>query len=301
MKLIKIIAFSFFLLICSLGFTAPSPTPQDYFSSIAKAANQKNWKDVVYFSKMIQLHYPKNNFSQDVTFYLAEAYYNQNELELASSLFSKYLTQEITPKFFEKAILYKFEIAKKFYDGAKKHFLGIKKMPKLLSAKEDALKIFDEVISVLPNDPLGAQSMYYKAKLQFIFEDYKESIETFQSLIRKFPKHELAIESFLEIEKVYLVQADPKRQDPDLLDMAEVNLQKFKEAFPKEEKIALMEKDLSLIKEKYAKGLFEIGDFYERTKKSEAALIYYNKVISAFPSSEMAALSQKRINRLEKK
>jgi outer membrane protein assembly factor BamD (BamD/ComL family) len=300
MQLIKIILISFF---CTYTFANNyvAPSVQDYYSDVTKAVNAKNWKDVVYYTRLINTQYPKNNFSQDITFYLGEAYFHMNDLVLANENFSKYLVQEFSPKFYEKAIFYKFEIAKKFYEGGKKHLLGVKKLPKWASGKEDAQKIFDEVISSLPNHEICAESLFYKGKLQKDFEDYKESVETFQTLIRKFPKHEFAIESFLEIGKVYLKQADPKKQDPDLLDMAEVNLRKFKEVFPKEERIALAEKDFAQIKEIYAQGLFEIGQFYERTKKPDASKIYYKKIISAFPNTLKAELSQKRLLILEKK
>ncbi len=294
--IIKTILFS---LVCSFTFAAISVG--DYYSNITKAALAKNWRDVIYYSKILNTQYPKSSFSQDVTFYLAEAYFQTNELIKANENFSKYLSEEFSPKFYEKAILYKFQIAKKFYEGAKKHLLGVKKLPKMLSGKEDALVIFDEVIKALPNDEICAESLFYKGKIQAASEDFKESIETFQSLIRKFPKHELAVESFLEIEKVYFTQADPKKQDPDLLDMAEVNLKKFREAFPKEERTMLAEKDLLQIKEKYAEGLFKIGEFYERTKKPEASIIYYKKIISSFPQTMKAALSQKRLDVLTKK
>lgn len=274
---------------------------QEYYSAITKAAKAQNWWNVIYYCKIALNQFPKNEISSDVIYYLAEAYFHINQYELANKYFSEYLTMEFSPKYYEEAVMFKFQMAKSYFDGLKKPLFGVKRMPKLIPAKEDALKLFDEVLNAIPNSDVAIESLFCKGKLHSDLEDYKESIEAFQTLIRKYPKHEYAIESFLEIEKVYLKQADPKRQDPNLLDLAEINLRRFKEAFPKEPKVAEAEADFHKIQEIYAQGLFEIGKFYERTKKVDASEIYYRKVVSMYPDSPSARLSLERLDKLKKK
>lgn len=272
-----------------------------YYANINKAAKNKEWWKVISYSRMLLNQFPQEALSSDATFFLAEAYFNVNELENANDAFSKYLSREFSPKFYEEALRYKFQIAKKYYEGAKKHLLGSTKMPKLLSGREDALKIFDEVLNGMPNSDMAIESLFYKGKIHALFQEYKDSIDAFNTLIMKYPKHELAIESFLQIGKVYLMQADPKRQDPNLIDLIKINLKKFKEAFPKEDRIKEAEEDIKRLQDTFAKGLYEIGNFYERTKHKEASILYYKKIISGFPDSNCAKLSQKRLDILEKK
>ena len=274
---------------------------QDYYSTISKAAKSKNWWNVIYFTKIAMNLYPKSEFSSEIIYYLGEAYFHVDQYDLADKCFSDYLTIEFSPKYYEEAVMYKFQIAKTYYLGAKKHLFGLKKMPKIIPAKEDALKLFDEVLNAIPNSDVAIESWYYKAKILFDLEDFKESVEAFQTIIRKFPQHEYAIESFLEIEKVYLKQADPKHQDPNLLELAEINLKKFREAFPKEPRIKDAEDNFHKIQDIFAQGLFEIGRFYERTKKINSSLIYYRKVVSAYPGSNCAKLSTERLDKLVKK
>lgn len=273
-------------------------TVQKYYSNITKAANNNDWWDVIYFSKLLIKQYPKNAYSLDVSYYLGKAYFNVGEYPFADSHFSKYLSTQFSPKYYEEAIRHKFNIAKKYYDGFRKRLFNSRKMPKVMTAKEDALRIFEEVLSALPNDSIAIDSLFYKAKIHFLLRDFKESIESFHLLIRKYPMHELAIESYIQIGKVYLNQADPKHQDPTLLDLARINLDKFKNSFPKEERINETEKDYIDLQEVYAKGLYEIGQFYERTKKKDSSKLYYRKVMASYPQSPSAQLSEKRLNKL---
>jgi outer membrane protein assembly factor BamD (BamD/ComL family) len=303
MRLIKILI----CLLCTSGVIQAESSGnqflglQEYYSTITKAAKTKNWWNVIYFSKIALNQYPKNEISSDIIYYLAEAYFHVNQYELSNKYFSEYLTREFSPKYYEEAIMYKFRIAKNYYEGTKKPLFGLKRMPKIIPAKEDALKLFDEVLNAMPNSDVAIESLFYKGKIHADLEDYKESIEAFQTLIRKYPKHDYAIDSFLEIEKVYLKQADPKHQDPNLLDLAEINLKRFKEAFPKEPRVTDAEENFRKIQEIYAQGLYEIGRFYERTKKVDSSEIYYKKVVSVYPDSNSAKLSLDRLDKLKKK
>ena len=66
-------------------------------------------------------------------------------------LLSDYLKKSASPKHFEEAIEMKFAIAEFFREGGKKRLFGSHKLPAIMPAREDALKIYDEVITTLPH------------------------------------------------------------------------------------------------------------------------------------------------------
>jgi outer membrane protein assembly factor BamD (BamD/ComL family) len=132
-------------------------------------------------------------------------------------------------------------------------------------------------------------------------DDYKVSVETYQTLIRRFPKHPLACESYIGVGKVYLTQCKNEYPDPDFLDLSEINLRKFRQDFPNEPRVSIADSMLMEMKELYAKNLYETAQFYERTKKPNASMIYYSKILSKYPQTKIAQLSQKRLEVLQSK
>ena len=168
-----------------------------------------------------------------------------------------------------------------------------------MPASDDALKIYDEVITTLPHHEISIRSLLGKAEIQAQNEDFKPSIETLQLLIRRFPKHDLAVEAFLQKGHVYLMQCEEGSCDPALLDLAEVSLRKFRQAFPREERIADAEKDFSNMEELFAEQLMETGRFFEKTKKTSAAILYYSKVFSQYPHTQAAAVAQAKLDQLQ--
>ena len=120
-------------------------------------------------------------------------------------------------------------------------------------------------------------------------------------LIRRFPKHYYAPEGFIGIQKVYLKQAQLEFPDPDVLELAEINLQRFKESFPGESRIEEAKKMLVEMEDCFAADLFETGSFYERTKKEEAAAIYYTSIVTQYPNSTFAHKAKKHLDKINRK
>jgi outer membrane protein assembly factor BamD (BamD/ComL family) len=272
------------------------PSVQEYNSALQQAVGLHSWWAVVDYASLINEQFPTSPFAQEAPYLMGEAYYKLDQLEFANECLTEYLSRVTSPKHFEEAIEYKFSIAEQFAHGAKKRLFGSTKMPAWVPAQEDAIPIYDEVIAAVPHSELGIKALLGKARVQAECEDYKPAVETLDLLIRRFPRHELAAEAFLEKEKVYLAQCRALDLDPDILDMAEVSLRKFRLAFPREPRLEEATKLYADMQEIFAQNLLETGRFFEKTKKLEAALIYYNKVVRKYPNTEAAVLSREKLD-----
>lgn len=276
------------------------PTVQEYFSEVNRDFQKQKWDDLLYYSNIIYKFFPSSPFAKEALFYQGVAYFHKEDYVIANKMFSAYLKKDFSPKFFEETFKYKFEIAEKFREGSKKRLFGWKHGPKVVPAQNIALQIYNEVISSLPNHDLGARALFGKGKILTNDEEYSASLEAFQQLIRCFPKHSLAPSSFVEIGKVYLLQCHPRDQNLDLLDLANLNLQKFERAFPRDDGQKEVKENIAKMEEIYAQSFCEIGDFYYRTHKEKAAAVYYSKVIASFPNTKTSKYAHEMQNKLAK-
>lgn len=274
---------------------------QDFYGNILKSYQKGDHQDVIFNAKCLLSYYPNSPFASEASFYQGVSYFVVHDYDFANQALSRYLKAEATPKFFDEAMEYKYKIALKFQKGHKKHLMGFGRLPKWMPAREEALQIYDEIITSLPRHDLTGKSLFQKGLLLSSFHDYKSSIDSFKTLIRRFPKHERAPDAFLAIADVYLKQCREEFPDTDILDLMKVNLEKFQESFPSEPRLVDAEKKLLEMKTFFAKDLFDIGDFYERTKKFSAAEIYFDSVITKYPETKYAKKAHKRLPSLKKK
>lgn len=274
-------------------------TVHQHYGAMIEAYQNEKWQKLAYKCEDLIADFPQSPFAREGLYYLGVAYFKLGEFEYANQAFSSYLKEELTPKFFDQTIRYKFEIACAFDEGARRHLFGWQRMPKWLPADEEALNIYDEVITTLPRDDLSAHSLYRKGILLLSLKEYKPSIEAFRTLIRRFPKNPLAPEGYLGIANVYLTQCETEFPDSDRLDQAEINLRKFRYHFPSESRLTEAEKMLLGMKEKLAQDLLEIAEFYVRTHKGQAAAIYFATIVKKYPETKAAQKSQKQLKKLD--
>lgn len=273
------------------------PSAQEYNGYLQKAIADQNWWSVVDYADILSYHFPTSPFAQDAAFIIGEAYLSLNRPFQANEYFSAYLNTQASPRRFEEAISHKFQIAERFASGEKKPLFN-DHGPKWLSAKEDAVVIYDQVIASLPHSEFAAKSLLGKAKILAELEDYKPSLDTLDLLIRRFPKHELAAIAYLEKINVYYNQCQGKSLDPDLLDLAQVALKKFRQVFPRETRIQEAEETIHKMEEAFAQNLLTTGSFFQKTKKIPAAKIYYRKAILKYPNTEAAITAKEKLAKL---
>lgn len=276
----------------------PTESMQEHYDRGDQAFRSKNWDEALTHFMVMLYHFPESPFYGDALFYSAVCYYSINEYDLSNKQLDKYLALGGKLKHFEKVFEYKIEIANAYSSGKKRHMFNVQQLPKWMPAKSDAVALYDEVIAALPAHDLAATALYQKAELLRKRKEYRESIDSLQILARRFPKHHLAPESYLRISEIYLEQSRKESQNPDLLALAQVNIQRFGRSFPTEGRIDQAHKTLVAMQEVYAQSLYETGRFYERKKKPQASMIYYKDAILRYPETLAAAKSGERLVKL---
>ena len=268
---------------------------QEHFSRGVAAMNCRDWDEAYKEFRIVVVNFPDSSFAPDSYFYLGIAYYNLGDFDFANEAFSDYLKVQNNPTYFEETLKFKFSIAQKFKEGARKHMFGTKYLPKWASGQSVALSTYDEVIAALPCHEIAAKALYSKGELLWEMRDYRESIDCFQTITRRFSKNEFAPQSYLAITEIYLEQSRMEFQNPDILALAQINLRRFKHDFPRDERIEEAESNVQEIKEVYAQGLYDTGMFYERVKKPYSSVLYYKNAINQFPETKVAQHCRQRL------
>lgn len=279
--------------------TLPTLAVEEHFQLGLNAIESDNWKEAARQFKIVTTGFPNSSYVSDGLFYLGVADYNLEEYDIANKTFNDYLKSQNNPKYFQEAVEYKYSIAEKLASGARRRINGSKKLPKWLTGKSMAIEIYDEVIAAMPCHDIAACALYSKGSLLRCSKNYRDAVDSYQMVIKRFPKHELAPEAYLAISSVYVEQSELEFQNPDVLAFAEINYNRFKQDFPREERLCQAEEDVLTIKEYYANGLYETGLFYERKEMPWASIIYYRNAALQFPETSVAQKCQARLDCLD--
>lgn len=266
-----------------------------HFNKGCEYYNRGEWRSASNEFEKIIYFFPCSEEGAKASYYLGVCYFERKEYDFANEEFSNYLKGSNHPDFFEDAVYFKYCIAEHFKHGKKKRFFKYRYFPKWAAGQDLALSIYDEVIVALPNHELTVRALYSKAELLMNMGEYRDCVETYQTIIRRFPKDEIVPACYVNIAEAYFQQSRFEFQNPDILALAELNARKFADEFPRDERVAIVDDSVCRIRELYAKGLCDVGLFYERVKEPSAAAIYYQSSIEEFPTTKVAQFCRYRL------
>lgn len=271
---------------------------EEHLEAGMDAMEKEYWRLAHKHFMIVDVNFPQDPAALEIDYYIGVSYFHTHDFDLANTYLSNYLEQPNHVRFFHEVLRHKFAIAEKFGQGYKKHMMGMEKMPQWVSAKEDAIELYDEIIAILPNHDLAARSLFAKADLLLEMESFRESNEAYVQLLRRFPNHEIAPNAYVALAELFLRQAKVQARNPDLINLARINMRKFRQAFPSEDRIEAAHKKLLEMHEIYASELFATGQLYERKNKQRASVIYYSNVLLEYPDTAVAEKCKARLREL---
>lgn len=271
---------------------------EEHYNLGIEAIKEKNWVEAIHQFRVVTINFPLSSWGKEAFYFLAISYFQDGDKDLANQNLSEYLRLNANPKFFEESFQYKLAIADAFKNGEKRHLFGYEKLPQWMPDRDLSITIYDEIIQSLPNHELAAKALLSKADLLQSKQEWRQSIESLQQIIRKFPKSEYASSAYANIATVYLEQAKQDAHNPDILALAIINKKKFSQDFARDQKLDAVDTSICEMKEIFAQALYDIGQLYERKKQPKASVLYYHSAISQFPDTKVATLCKERLNEL---
>ncbi len=268
---------------------------QEHYSKGIEALKNEQWKEASAQFRIVKASFPETTFGIEALYYAGVAFSHIGEYEHANDCFTDYLTLQPNGKHFENILEHKLHVADAFRQGARRHLFGYDKFPKWLPGDSKAIEIYDEIAEIAPSHDFAAKALFHKSQFLVKMRRYVEAVEAAHLLVHRFPKNEHVAEAYLEISNAFLQQCKEENQNPDLLPLAQINLRRFSKHLPREERIAVVEERIEEMKEVCAEGLIETAEFYERTGKPRASVLYYITAIRRFPSTQMAIKAKERL------
>jgi outer membrane protein assembly factor BamD (BamD/ComL family) len=222
----------------------------------------------------------------------ANAFFYMDDYEESDALFDRYLRESERNRFFETIMSMKFEIAEKFRLGAKRRPFGYSSFPRILSGKDIAIKIYDEIVVGLPRSDLAARAFLAKAQLYRDQREYVLSTQALQQVIADFGKHPLCLQAFEDQAQSYLLEMKTSSRNEELLELARLNIQKLKTRFPGAD-LSAVETCFTGMKELYAQSLCDAALLYKHKGHKEAYELYKHRLLKLYPDTNAAQILKK--------
>ena len=154
---------------------------------------------------------------------------------------------------------------------------------------KDAISAFERVLFYHPSSAYVDDAQYWLAMAYFEQKEYSQAITEFDYLIRNFPRSSFLEQAHLNRAKAHFFSAPHYTKDPTELEHTLRLLDQFLTQFPNSQQTNEVRELIFDVRNRLAKKELENAKLYMRIGEEDAALLYFDYVLTTYPETDVAA------------
>lgn len=197
------------------------------------------------------------------------------------------------------------EILKRQYDIATR-FLGGQRFRILFGyipffkSMDKTADMYEKIIKNGPYSEIAPKSQLNVGAAREKMSDYPMAVKAYERAADRYnDRKDVAADALYKAGLAYNRQARTADYDQSIAGQAMATLTDFITLYPDDPRVPSAQRVIASLKTEQALGSFSVAKFYERNKRWDGALIYYNEVLLKDPESKLAAEARQRIDVLK--
>ena len=274
-------------------------TPQRQFEHAKDFERQKKWERAAREYQQLRMSYPRSKRAPEAILLEAESF------EKAGYYYEAFLAYQVLidkyPSYREMSeiVAEQYRIGNLYLSGEKRKVKYIKIA--ILSGMNQAIEIFEHVRDNLPFSDIADDAQF---RIGLCYEKMKKNnlaIDAYRELLRKYQESELRDDAKYRIGMCSFNLSKGAEYDQAAAENAKDTFVEFLNEFPDSNRTEEVKSRIVQLKDREAKGSYDIALYYDKIKQYNAAIIYYEKVIRNYPESSLAGAAKEKVEKIKKK
>ena len=276
---------------------AVKDTPEEQFAWAMGFYNAHDYKRAIAEFEKLLNNYEFSEYAAKAQYYLGLSYEKIEKYFYAFQSYQAIVDNYPYSEDLDEAIYRQFELGNHYLMKRNPRLLGTDLMPPI----NRAIEIFKKVVENAPYGKYADQAQFNLGRSYKKADRYDEAVEAFQRLLEEYPTSNLREEAEYELANCAYKASLSPAYDQEPVDKAIEAFEGYIESSRDEELAEEADLTLMRLKDRAAQKAFDIAKFYEKQKKYESAVTYYQDVIDSYPDSFFAFIAAERMARLKRK
>jgi len=314
------------LLICLLAFPFRSPAPlifvpgegwqyekagdttagswqrsraKDQLEVALAALDEKDHGTALKAARRTVKVWPLSDYAPQAQFVIGRCYEESGQDEKAFAAYQAVLEKYPKIENHQDILRRQYEIATRFLGGQWFKLFGV--IP-FFPNMEKTADMFAKIVRNGPYSEIAPQAQMNIGATREKQKSYALAVKAYERAADRYnDRKEVAADALYRAGLAYNKQARTAEYDQSIAAQAIATFTDFIALFPGDTRIAEAQKLIASLKTEQARGSFQTAKFYEKNKKWDGALIYYNEVLLKDPQSQLASAARERIDLLKKR
>jgi outer membrane protein assembly factor BamD (BamD/ComL family) len=265
---------------------------------VAKAAlEKKDYSTALKAARRTVKVWPLSDYAPEAQYIVGRCYEAKGKEERAFKEYQKVVEQYPRITLFEEMLNRQMGIADKYLAGK---WFKIGGFLPIHASMDKTAEMYGKIVRTGPYSEVAQQAQLKIGTAMENQKKYPEAVKAYERAADRYSdRPAIASEAIYRAGMAYWKQAQKAEYDQGAAASAIATFTDFVTLFPNDPRVKQTQKLMDDLRAEQARGSFEIARFYEKNKKLQGAVIYYNEVLLLDPTSEYANDSRKRIDELK--
>jgi len=269
---------------------------------VAQAAfDKKDYGLALKSARHLVKSWPLSDDAPRAQYLIARCYEARRQDQKAFDNYQKILQKYPKSEKAKEVLEREYEIASRFLAGQRFKLWGY--IPTFPSMERTA-NMFDGIVKNGPYSDVAPHAQLRIGAAREKQADYPAAVKAYEVAADRYhDRPPIASDALFRAGTSYEKQAKTAEYDQSVAGQSIAQFTDFVTLYPKDPRVAQAQKIMTTLKVEQARGNFEIAKYYEKHKKWNGALVYYNEVVlhDPNPDSPFATQARKRIDAIKQR
>jgi outer membrane protein assembly factor BamD len=240
--------------------------------------------------------WPLSDYAPDAEYLIGRCLEKTGKDEAAFKAYQNIIEKYPRSSRYEEVLWRQYEIASRFLGGQWFRLWGYIPYPSM----DQTAQMFDKIVNNGPYSDVAPHAQLRMGAAREKQKNYPDAVKAYATAADRYYNQPIIASDALFREGFsYARQAAKAEYDQNTAVQAIATFTDFITLYPNDGRVPQAQHAIAWLKAEQVRGNFEIAQFYEKSKKWNGALVYYNEVLQLDPNSPYAASARQRIETLK--
>jgi outer membrane protein assembly factor BamD len=262
-----------------------------------QAFDNKDYDTTLHAAHRILRLWPMSDYAPDAQYLVGRSLEETRKDEAAFKAYQKIIEKYPLSSRYDEVLWRQYHIASRYLGGQWFKLWGV--IPFFPSMDKTA-DMFGKIVSSGPYSPVAPHAQLRIGAAREKQRNYPDAVKAYATAADRYYNQPTVAADALYREGVsYTRQAAKAEYDQNTASQAIATFTDFITLFPEDQRVPKAQKAIAVLKAEQVRGNYQIARFYEKSRKWNGAVVYYNEVLQLDPNSPYAASARQRIEALK--
>jgi outer membrane protein assembly factor BamD len=273
------------------------PRAKEQLDVAEQAFAKEDFNTTLHAAHRILRVWPLSDYAPDAEYLIGRCLEASGKDEAAFKAYQNIIEKYPRSSRYEEVLWRQYGIASRFLGGEWFRIWG--SIP-LYPSMDQTAQMFDKIVNNGPYSDVAPHAQLRIGAAREKERNYPDAVKAYATAAdRYYNLPTIASDALFREGLSYARQAAKAEYDQSTAVEAIERFTDFITLYPDDRRVPRAEKAIAWLKAEQVRGNFEIAQFYQKSKKWNGALVYYNEVLQLDPNSPYAASARQRIEALK--